>query len=107
MARKDVGRLERSITEEGVGIFRSENMTHKSAEDYFPLIGVSAKNYMPTNLTAEYSGQPSKELAEYTELRLAENAMKRGCEYVTDIDYCAYEPDAGKVLIKATGWKAR
>jgi len=72
--------------------FREENMSHNSAEEFLSNRGDSIENYRDIFLSVEYL----KDTFE-TELKLAKTAIRKGCKYVTNIDYC-------QPVIAATGW---
>lgn len=84
--------------------FREENMSHNSADEFLSNLGKNVENvsgdYIQIFLSVVYTNKSDKDYVYKTELNLAKMAMEKGCEYVTNIDYC-------QPVIAATGLKPK
>ena len=95
-SRKEQNKLEAKLAE-----FREDNFSHNSAEEFLRFKRDSIVNYIPIYLSAAYvSGKEGDEKIYQTELKLAQKAIRTGCLYVTNIDYCG-------PCIAATGLRPR
>ncbi|SRR3989344_8465024 len=86
-------RKEQSIKEElaemTYPLFRNNNFSHNSAEEFLRLKGESYESYAPIHLSVAYvKANNEDERILQTELKLAKEAIKQRCRYVTNIDYC-------------------
>ena len=91
--------------------FREENMSHNSAEEYF-----SNRDDVPDNYKKIYKQillskvnieSKDEDYLLRTELEMAVEAMDKGCEHVTNIDYSEHDRLAKNLIIAATGWKPK
>jgi hypothetical protein len=81
--------------------FREERMSHNGIEEFFRQIGQDPNRFQPIHLSVAYVHATDDDTRiRETELNLARTAMARGCEYVTNIDYCG-------PCIAATGQKLK
>jgi len=96
------------IDEEAIK-FREENMSHDSAEVYFPRRGDSSDNYKHIFLSVyhEGSGPTGEDFVYMTELKLAKTAIEKGCKHATDLDYSQLNPEYRSLVLLAAGWKPK
>lgn len=96
--------IEDQFTQEEIN-FGEENMTHISAEEFLSRLDDSVDNYIPIRLSVSYLGGSDLDFVYVTELRLARKALKKDCKYVSDMDYCQFDPDKKTLILVATGLK--
>lgn len=96
--------LERNVTAE---VFADENISHISAGEFLQRKGDSPDNYDSIGITTDYKGKPGEEYLQGAELTLAVTAIRKGCQYVTEIDYTSHDPKKRTVSIAARGLKKR
>lgn len=85
--------------------FVATRMSHNGYKEYFDSIGVNPNDYKPTHLSIpHFEKTPSSEFSYHAELTLAQNAIEKGCKYVTNLDYCQFNPDKGCMILAGTGW---
>ncbi len=88
--------------------FVKSRMSHNGYEEYFGSIGVKEGNYTPTHISITHIEKPvTRDFSHHAELTLAREAIKRGCVYATNLDYCQFNPDKGYMILAATGWLVR
>lgn len=89
--------------------FVRTRMSHNGYEEYFKSIEVNPDNYRPTLLSITHIEKlVTDDFSLHAELKLAsERAIPRRCEFVTNLDYCQFNPDEGSMILAGTGWIAK
>jgi hypothetical protein len=83
--------------------FRRDNFSHNSYRELLEKRGEFPEDFRDIFLSVAYINSEDEDKRIHgTELKLAEKAMKEGCEYVTNIDYCG-PCIAATGLIRKTG----
>jgi len=86
--------------------FREEKFSHLSAEEHLASVNDSIEKYRQIHISFAYQEKtPSRKFLQNAELFLAEEALKKGCLYVTNLDYVQYRHTVrnGQVIIVGRG----
>jgi hypothetical protein len=88
--------------------FVDNNMSHLSSNEYFEDIEVDKKIYRPIHLAVECKkSYEDYSLTNTAECILAQRAIGKSCEYVTNLDYCQFNPQKAYLIITGTGWRKK
>jgi hypothetical protein len=91
------------------------SLSHSSSDEYFSGIKKDKKDYISIPLSVNYTNKsitPSNSMFESkvnlmyeSQIALANEAIGKLCEYVTDIKYPEFK--LNEVMVKATGWRKK
>jgi len=100
LRKKKASKLERTLTPE---IFAEEDISHVSRREFLQRKNDSPDKYKSVELTVAYQGKEGENYLEAAELKLAKEAIKEGCRYVTEMDYISHDPEHRTVSMAVTG----
>ncbi len=87
--------------------FSKANLSHIDKNEFLRRMGENPDDYSDIKIHINYQGVPDEDYVGNAEIKLSKRAIKKGCKYITNINYTIHHPEMRAVSISGKGLKPK